>query len=103
NGADAFKKGLKNLEKEILRKAKALEGNVTLDELFTDDFMQRYSRYETMSSFFSACGISSAEEFQAFPDAKLDVFVKANSDFKSWEEMKSTAAAEYAKRKWPNL
>lgn len=77
--------------------AKKLEQKETLSfgEIFTDSFAQRNTSFNTMSDFWHGAGIHSTEDYDAYPDYKLDQFVKSHSHFSTFEEMFNEAVNTY--------
>lgn len=99
NGFDELSNKLNKMQKgveEINNQEK-----VSFDELFTDDFMEEHTKFQTLDSFFEASGfdVSSSEAFAAIPDEDMDKFVAENSEFDTWEDMLSTAGQEYMLKK----
>lgn len=88
--------GLEKLSKKLDKLSK--ETNVSLGEILTDSFISHHSKFNNLDNFMSACGIHNADEFNAFPDVEMDKFVKANTNFSTWQEMLSSAGAEYYKK-----
>jgi len=67
-------------------------------ELFPAEFMRRHTRVATFEALLGAGGVSDTD-FAAIPDDKWDATVRAHTSFANWEEMKSAAAGEWAKRR----
>lgn len=93
-----MKEFVANLE-QASKKAEKLKRNpkVSFDDLFNPVFMTKFTNYDAIDSFLLAAGIdpTSQESFDAFPQAKLDEFVAANSHFSSFQEMFDTAIGKY--------
>ena len=89
SGLDKFKK-----------KVDSISGNrtVQMQDLITHDFISKHSMFNSLDEFFSLCNIHTEQEFKDFPDSEMDKFVSLNTDFSSWQEMLSSATAEYYKR-----
>lgn len=86
----------KNNTNKYLRKFENLEKSqdITLPDLFTDSFMQRYTDFQTFQAMLNTCGIKAMKE-------KTDEFTKfivAHTRFKTWDEMIKTAGIEHTKR-----
>lgn len=81
--------------KKVQENLKNVEGtrNYTMKELFNDDFMSQHTKYSNISDFLEASGFdfSSQEAFRNVDESRLDKYISENSDFSSWEEMKSVA------------
>lgn len=94
--------GLKELERklsDVKNRATELDGEhqVPFTELFNDSFMDKYTNFSSLEEMFQASGynIESPEDFKAIPNEPWDEFIKNNSQFESWEEMRNTAAKEW--------
>jgi len=96
SGFDDFNNFLNNLQK----KAENLSGEIKFDELFNDSFMNDNTKFDTIDKFFdnSPFEIKTQEDFDNLDESQLDIYVNENSVFSTWEEMKKTAGALYAKK-----
>lgn len=75
-------------------KLKQLESiSLGVDEVMTDDFIQRNTRFDNFDSFMDESGFEykTQEQFEAIPDELMDEYVSKNSSFKSWSDMFSAA------------
>jgi hypothetical protein len=83
--------------KELQRKLKDLQGQqgVSISELLPDDFIQKYTDFQTLQAMFDASGIENPEEIDS---KKFSKFVATHTHFANWEEMLKVAGAEYTKR-----
>jgi len=94
--------GLDKLEKQLSDMSKAAEKlsrqtSVPFSELFTYQFMRKYTNFSNIDELFVAGGfsVSSQEDFEAIPDEEFDVHVRACTKFKSFQDMLDTAGSEY--------
>lgn len=98
-GADGLKKDLEGLA----QRAKELDGTHELkfEEIFTSEFMNKYTDYSSIDEMFDANGfrVESNEDFDKIPVDRLDILVKEHTKFPTWEEMIGTAGEEYVIRK----
>lgn len=98
-GFDNFEKELKRIQKA----AEKLDGkhSVSFAELFTTEFMQQYTPYESLEELFSAGGfeVNSKEDLEAIPDEKMDAHVAQTTTFDSWEDMQPGAIKNYTAKK----
>lgn len=87
--------GLKKLKENL----EAMQGthSVQLSEILTPELVSSHSRFADFDSLLAEAGITTKEEFEAYPDADFDAFVAANTDFESWLDMQKQGAAAYAK------
>lgn len=92
---------IKYLEK-IQENLQKVEGTrtYTFKEIFNDKFVSQHTKYSNISDFLEPSGIdfSSQESFKNSDIEKLDKYISENSDFSSWEEMKSAAAILITKK-----
>ncbi|MDD5281482.1 MAG: hypothetical protein PHC37_02065 [Candidatus Omnitrophica bacterium] len=98
-GFDEFNKKLNNLQQNI----ENLKGEqeVSFNELFTQDFMKKNSRFKSLEDMFKQSGfvINSQEDFKKIPDEEWGNFITSNTKFKNWEEMYGAAINEWLKIK----
>lgn len=96
-------KGLKELNKrlnDLQSNASRISGHnsVPLNELFTQKFMEKYTKgFKDINAFFDASPfvLENQEDFKAIPEDELDIYVSGNTLFDSWEEMLSKAGSEW--------
>jgi len=83
--------------KELQRKLKDLKGEkrIPLSDLLPDDFIRKYTDFQTLPAMLDASGIENEEHIGSEEFSK---FVATHSRFSSWEEMLNTAGPEYVKR-----
>lgn len=98
--------GLDNLMRhldDLKRAAEELDGEhqISLNEMFPDFFMLRYTNFSTIDEMFnkSGFGIETQEDLENLPEIEWGQFISGNTQFESWEEMKQTAAKEWTQRK----
>jgi hypothetical protein len=96
---DDFLKKLNDLQ----RRAEDLHGthSVAFTELFPDEFMLRYTEFPSINAMIEASGfkVESKDDFAAIPDEQWDDFIRKRTRFTSWEEMRNSAAREWAIRR----
>lgn len=99
DGIDELIKKLDDMGKGV----KELEGtnDVSFGELFTNAFMKKHTKHNSIESFFdnSPFKISSDKELEEIDEAELDKYVDNNSKFNSWKDMLGKAVDEYLFRK----
>lgn len=97
-----FKIDTSGLDK-LTRNMEALQGTneVKLVDLFTPEFIQSHSKCSDLNGLFEAAGynIQSIEDIEAIDDAQWDAFIKENTDFDNWQEMRSQALAGYVRKR----
>lgn len=89
---------------ESLEKADKSENSmsmVSFKDLFTPAFMSTYTNFANFSELLvvGKFNVTSLDEFMALLDKNFDEFVKKTTKFQNWEEMQSTAVADYMKKK----
>lgn len=89
--------------KEIERGAKEINetGSVDFKDLFTQNFMTKYTNFNNISEFFeeSPFEFKTQEEFESIDENQLDEYVRKQSKLDSWQDMFSTAGKEYVAKK----
>ena len=72
----------------------------TFKELFNDEFVSQHTKFSNISDFLEPSGLdfSSQEAFRNIDINALDKYISENSDFSSWEEMKSVAGKQIIKK-----
>lgn len=88
----------KNMEKA--EKAEKAMSMVSFKDLFTPAFMTTYTDFANFGELLvvGKFNVNSFEEFMALLDQAFDDFLKKTTKFQSWEEMQSTAVADYMKK-----
>lgn len=73
------------------------EGAVSLNEVFTSKFMQKFTQFNSINDFLSSGGfiINSEEDYDSIPDAEIDAYVVKTTQFSSWKEMLLDAIDTY--------
>ncbi|WP_243450303.1 hypothetical protein [Desulfosporosinus sp. Sb-LF] len=73
------------------------EGSILFTELFTSEFMQRYTQFESIEELLSSGGfeVNSEEDYEAIPDEDIDIHVAKTTNFSSWKEMLTDAVEAY--------
>lgn len=91
-GLDEFQKNLKELSK----RAENLHGEhkVSFDELFTKDFVMKYSNFSSFDELLEAGNfiVNSEEDFEAIPDDEFDNHINSVTNFPNWESMLAKAS-----------
>lgn len=92
----SFNSNFDKFERDLERKAQAASGNVSFNELFTVEFMSKYTNFETVDGLVNAYDSDITNEtFQESLTPKFDCFIAENSQFSSWQEMLNKAGEEY--------
>ncbi|ENZ5543314.1 hypothetical protein ACGWJW_002704 [Enterococcus hirae] len=96
NGLDDLQKNLNQLSKN----AKELDGehSVPFDELFNEKFMIENTNFSNIDDFIEKSGFDFSD-IESIDDNELDNFVGSNTDFESWEDMKSAAGSEWVTKR----
>lgn len=97
------KSDLDSLTENLTKKtdeSKQQLGMVSFNDLFTPAFMASYTQFANFSELLvvGKFKVNSLEDFMALLNKEFDEFIKKNSKFKNWDEMQSTAVADYFKR-----
>lgn len=85
---------------DMANRVKNFEGKheTSFGEVLTDNFMQRYTDFQNVSVFFDAVGIKTTDDFDTYPDDKLNAFVSLHSRFSTFQQMLDKATDEYISR-----
>ena len=100
--SDLKKSDLENLAESLEKRANDNEKSlnmVSFKDLFTPSFMAEHTQFSNFSELLivGKFTVNSLEEFMSLLDDKFDAFIKKTTQFQTWEEMQSTAVAEYTK------
>ena len=97
-GFEELSKNLEKLTKEI---ESFKEQEVSFDELFSPEFMAKYTQFRTINEMVakSPFKVENEEDFKNIPDEEWDSYVKEKTSFQSWNEMMSQAGEEYLGKK----
>lgn len=86
-GFDELSKELKKISKN----AKRLDGvnEIPFDDLFTKQFMLKYTNFSTFDELLEAGNfiVNSEEGFLAIPDDLFDDHIRSVTKFKTWQSM----------------
>lgn len=95
-GLDEAKRKLEKLQKD----AEALRG-VSFGELFSAEFMNKCSSYDSFNELCEASPftIETKEDFEAISDTEWDDFIEASTSYGSWQEMLKAAGSAYLQKK----
>lgn len=85
-------KNLDEMQKYITKQF----GNPKLKDLFTNKFIQKYTKFRTADEFFDNANIDLSKLDN---NKALDAYIKSNTKFKNWEDFKSEAILLYAQSK----
>ncbi|EGW40773.1 hypothetical protein [Desulfosporosinus sp. OT] len=70
-----------------------VEGSLSFTDLFTSEFMQLNTQFDSIEELLSAGGfvINSEEDYEAIPDEDIDAHVAKTTKFDSWKELLTNA------------
>lgn len=85
---------------EKLKKLETLSTpeRVSFNDLFNEEFMKKYTNFSNINELLTKLNISSLDDIEKNIDI-LNLEIKSNSHFSSWEEMRIIAGREYFTRK----
>ena len=83
----------KQFEKNLKEISKPQE--VELQNLLTDKYISENTTFNSFDDFINELGIHTVEEFENYPEDKLDTFIKTHSSIESWQDLLDGAAEEY--------
>lgn len=95
------KTDLEKIAEEIEKSDRKFSGMVSFNDLFTPSFLTSHTQYSNFKALLDAgnYNVNSLADFNAILNPEFDEFINKTTQFKSWEEMQSTAVDEYFKRK----
>jgi len=98
-GFDDFRKKLKQMQNATKDLEKGV--SVSFDELFHEGFMRKYTNFTSIDEFFdkSPFEIQTEEDFDKIDINQFDEYIRNNTQFSSWEEMKGKAGTEWVAKK----
>ncbi|MCR5176243.1 MAG: hypothetical protein K6C05_05275 [Anaerovibrio sp.] len=88
---------------DVLGRLKSMEGrhSIPFNELFPEAFMHQHTKAASIDNFLIEGGYDSDDEsFNAIPEDEFNEYVKNNSDFNSWDDMKKSATIIYLSEKY---
>ena len=97
NGFNELQDRLKQMQKGAEELSATKE--VTLTELFTDEFLRKHTDFQSFKDFDSQKIFETYKTIEEIPDDEMDTFIVDNSKFESWQVMIDTAASEYTIKK----
>lgn len=83
----------KNLERLANRKGN--QRAVSYQDLFTPQFMQKYTNIASIEVFVRELGKKDFTQIEQIATNKIDEFVNKETKFASWAEMQQKAVSEY--------
>ncbi len=101
--SDLNKSDLENMVEDLEKsngKPEKSMSMVSFKDLFTPAFMTTYTDFANFSELLvvGKFNVNSLEDFMALLDKEFDKFIKKTTKFENWEEMQSTAVADYMKK-----
>ena len=83
--------------KKLKENAAAMGGerSVSFPELMTDEFMKRYTDFDSLQAMCDAGGVETADDIKS---SQFSQFVAEHSQFDGWDAMFKVAAADYYNR-----
>ncbi|MFC6824924.1 hypothetical protein [Halopelagius fulvigenes] len=76
-----------------------LGGDVTLEDLFAEEWMREHTDAPSIGAFVAEgdFDVTDQESFEEVPDEEWDDHVAANSEFESWRAMLNAAIESYVR------
>lgn len=89
-------KSLDDVANKIRKESERLSGKVSFATLFNENFMSKYTNFNSLEELLIAGGYGvTQEEFKAIPEDEFDKYITNCTQFSSWEEMQHKAVEEY--------
>lgn len=95
DGLDDFLDSLNNLQSSFEK----VQGkhDVAVEDLFTDEFIQTHTKFDTFSDFWESANITS-KSLNEVPSDQIDPFITENTNFSDFDEMLSVATTDWTRR-----
>ena len=90
NEKDKLKQNLEKVAEE-----RGDQQAVSYQDLFSPMFMQKNTSFATIDVFVRELGLKDFQEIEKIDDKVIDDFVKKETKFNNWQEMKQRAVSEY--------
>lgn len=99
DGFDDLNKKLNQMQQAAKEMEKGEE--VSFDVLFNQSFMVKNTQFNSFDELLKAGNfvVNSTEDFEAIPDNEFDQYIAKSTQFDNWEDMRNTAATDYAAKK----
>lgn len=85
--------------RRLIAREETVDGSKTIpmDELFTPRFVATHTDHRTLGDFFAASRweVRDASDIARIPSGDLDEFVRAETEFKSWDAMLRAAGRHW--------
>lgn len=83
------------------RKMERPNGRHSVAEIMSPAFMREHTPFDTFEEMCDAVGVTTTEQFAAFPAEAWDEHVRATTQYTSWDEMQRAAGEAWAARRVP--
>lgn len=90
NEKDKLKQNLEKVAEE-----RGDQQAVSYQDLFSPMFMQKNTSFATIDVFVRELGLKDFQEIEKIDDKVIDDFVKKETKFNNWQEMRQRAVSEY--------
>lgn len=90
NEKDKLKQNLEKVAEE-----RGDQQAVSYQDLFSPMFMQKNTSFATIDVFVREIGLKDFQEIEKIDDKVIDDFVKKETKFNNWQEMRQRAVSEY--------
>ena len=96
-GLDAFEKRLRDYERRLKNLHRT--SKLTMKDLLTARFLKKCSKFKSLQDLIAASTfrIDGESSFETIP-AQWDAFIRTNTSYASWEEMRQAAADEWIEK-----
>ena len=91
---DELTNELEKLHDETKKQKDKLSNGISLDELFTQNFMKKYTKFSNINDFFdnSPFDIKNQSDFDNLDEDKLDKYINNETTFSNWQDFAGKAA-----------
>lgn len=86
-----------SIESKLREYIQKLSDPASINQLFTQDIIQKYTDYETAEDFFFTLGVTDQETYDIWADNPSDSLIRVSTSLNSWDELFVIAAKELAR------
>lgn len=86
------------IQSQLNTKAAGLGGSVSLNELFSPEFIIQHSKHSKIKDILSLANVHDQTSFDSWANSNPDQLISSNTEFESWSQCVQQAGKAYAVR-----